>query len=181
MRSDAPIEPFDDPAGAIEVDNGNEEGDDDGGTNQEMSLLSPQESSGAPVRNDIDGGGDYNEGNTGSTSLLDPVQQKIASQIDPPLLVNQWIEVEGLGLGRVVSFRKRSAMSPFADSTHVLQFERQEPRTQTLVLRRRKLMAWNNKGRRFRLAAAPAPAPPDPSLTASAPPPPSPTQQHHRN
>ena len=180
MRSDAPIEPFDDPAGAIEVDNGNEEGDDDGGTNQEMSLLSPQESIGAPVRNDIDGGGDYNESNTGITALLDPVQLEIASKIDPARLVNQWIEVEGLGLGRVVSFRKRSAMSPLADSTHVVQFERREPSTETLVLRRRKLMSWN-KGRRFRLAAAPAPAPPDPSLTASAPPPPSPTQQHHRN
>ena len=117
------------------------------------------------------------EDSAGTMSL----QQETASTIDPARLVNQWIEVEGLGLGRVVSFRKRSAMSPFADSTHVLQFERQEPRTQTLVLRRRKLMAWNNKGRRFRLAAAPTPAPPDPSLTASAPPPPSPMQQHHRN
>jgi len=43
-----------------------------------------------------------------------------------------------------------------------VEFEQQEPRRQTLVLRRRKLMSWN-KGRRFRLAAPP----PVPAASAS--------------
>ena len=87
----------------------------------------------------------------GSLSL----QQETAANIEPSRLVNQWVDIEGLGLGRVVSFQKRSAMSPLADSTHVVEFEQHDPRMQTLVLRRRKLMSWN-KGRRFRLSVAPA-------------------------
>ena len=90
------------------------------------------------------------------------LQQETAANVDPSRLVNHWIDIEGLGLGRVVSFKKRSTMSPLADSTHVVEFEQQEPRRQTLVLRRRKLMSWN-KGRRFRLAAPP----PVPAASAS--------------
>ena len=70
-------------------------------------------------------------------------------------LVDQWIEVEGLGLGRVLSYNKRTSISPLEDSPHVVEFEALEPRKQTVVLRRQKIFMWN-KGRRFYLAAAPS-------------------------
>ena len=87
------------------------------------------------------------------------LQQEAASHIDPARLVGKWIEVEGLGLGQVVAFKKRSTMNPLSDSKHDITFTfvewQQGPQTQSVLLRRRKLMAWN-KGRRFHLAAAPA-------------------------
>ena len=112
------------------------------------------------------------------------LQQEAASHIDPARLVGKWIEVEGLGLGQVVAFKKRSAMNPLSDSKHDITFTFVEwqhaPQTQSVLLRRRKLMAWN-KGRRFHLVAAPAvpaaaPAAPASSLVVPAPTPPLPVQ-----
>ena len=83
------------------------------------------------------------------------LRQDMASNISPMQLVDQWIEVEGLGLGRILSYNKRTSISPLEDSPHVVEFEALEPRKQTVVLRRRKMLMWN-KGRRFYLAAAPS-------------------------
>jgi hypothetical protein len=98
-------------------------------------------------------------------------QQDNASSMDPAQLVGQFIEVDGIGVGRVVSFNKRSTMSFTKNSTHLVAFVKagqQEPDMQTLVLRRRKMGQWNN-GRRFRLAVTVAAAPPiAPSRAAGA-------------
>ena len=115
------------------------------------------------------GGGDRSARMAAQDARSLKLQQDMASNIAPARLVDKWIDVEGLGLGRVLSYNKRTGLE---DSPHLVDFQFAAPRRQTLVLRRRKhLMSWN-KGRRFRLAVAP--------LERRRPPPPRPLPRRTR-
>lgn len=105
------------------------------------------------------------------------LQQELASNVNPARLVGHYIDIEGMGIGRVVRFHKRSIMNLMTDSTHEVSFMtegQEDPRTEVLILRRRKLGSWN-KGKKFILieppATPPAISPATPSATPPVPPP----------
>ena len=104
-----------------------------------------------------------------SDSLL-ALQQELASNVDPARLVGHYIDVEGMGIGRVVRFKKRSILNLTTDSTHEVSFMtegQEEPQTQVLILRRRKLGSWN-KGIKFILIEPPATPPASPPASPPA-------------
>jgi hypothetical protein len=62
-------------------------------------------------------------------------------------LVGMWVDVEGLGPGKVASFSKTS-LSLLFDSMHTIEFYAQGLGTRKVLLRRRKHLRWNH-GARF--------------------------------